>query len=260
MDQPIPSQDLVHAANAGNVEAQCELGIWYAEQRDEKSINQAKEMLLRAHEQGSVRAAHNLGVMEQATDPNSALRYFEEAAHNGYIPSMCAIGYLLWNRGEWKQATPWLSEAAKKGDVPSKYALAKIIIDTEKSELYHSAFQLAREAAETGFAEAQALLATIFHEGLGIEMSPPDAVYWWQRAAYNDHAGAQAMLGVAYHIGKVFEKDIVQAAQWIMRSARQGNEIGVVYWNDIADKLTDEQYEEAKAFARRPLIGDEPDK
>jgi hypothetical protein len=62
---------------------------------------------------------------------------------------------------------------------------------------------------------------------------------------------------VAYHIGKVFEKDIVQAAHWIMRSARQGNQIGVMYWDDLAKELTDEQYEEAKVLARRPLASED---
>lgn len=109
------------------------------------------------------------------------------------------------------------------------------------------------EQAEAGDVAAQTLLGTLFHEGDGIERSPPDAMYWWQRAAYNGHSGAQAMLGVGYHIGNVVEKDIVQAAQWIMRSARQGNELGVVYWDSLSKELTEDQYQEALKYARRPL-------
>ena len=96
-----------------------------------------------------------------------------------------------------------------------------------RSELQNPSIQSLTSRAESGDVEAQTLLGTIFHEGDGVERSPPDAIYWWQRAAFNGHAGAQAMLGVAYHVGIVFEKDVVQAAQWIMRSARQGNELAV---------------------------------
>ena len=109
-------------------------------------------------------------------------------------------------------------------------------------------------AAEAGDASAQTLLGTNFHEGTGVERSPPDAVYWWQRAAFNGHPGAQIMLGVAYHVGNVFEKDVVQAAQWTMRSARQGNELAIAYWESLSKELTDEEYEEAKVHARRPLV------
>ncbi|WP_309678437.1 tetratricopeptide repeat protein [Polaromonas sp.] len=117
-----------------------------------------------------------------------------------------------------------------------------------------SSLQALIEAAESGDTDAQALLGTTFHEGNGTERSPPDAVYWWQRAAFNGHAGAQAMLGVSYHVGIVFEKDIVQAAQWIMRSARRGNGLAITYWDSLSKELTDEQYEEAKVHARRPLV------
>lgn len=108
-------------------------------------------------------------------------------------------------------------------------------------------------AAEGGDSVAQTLLATKFHEGEGVERSPKDAFYWWQQAAFNDHPGAQAMLGVAYHTGVSCEADLGQAAQWVMRSARQGNEIGVLYWDSLSKELTDTQYEEAKVQSRRPL-------
>lgn len=108
-------------------------------------------------------------------------------------------------------------------------------------------------SAESGDVQSQALLATCFHEGDGVDRSPPDALYWWQRAALNDHPGAQLMLGVAYHIGTIFEKDIVMAAQWVMRSARQGNPLSVTYWGSLEKELSDEQYQEALKHARRPL-------
>jgi hypothetical protein len=109
-------------------------------------------------------------------------------------------------------------------------------------------------AAESGDTAAQTLLATRFHEGDGIERSPPDAVYWWQRAAFNGHSGAQFMLGVTYHVGVVLDKDIVQAAQWVMRSARQGSELAITYWSSLSGELTEEQYQEALMHARRPLV------
>lgn len=253
MDPAIPPQDVAQAAQDGVAEAQCELAVWHARQEGAEHAEEAKRWFLRAHAQGSARAAYNLGVLLRDSDPQAAVGYFEESANADYQLAQRALGYMLWESGDWKAALPWLSQAAVKRDPPSEYAIAKIIIDEKNPDLYEMALKAANLAASAGFVNTQALLATIFHEGLGIDRSPPDAAYWWQRAAFNGHAGAQAMLGAAYHVGNVFPKDIVQEAHWIIRSCRQGNELAIAYWEKLSAELTDEQYAEAMALARRPL-------
>jgi hypothetical protein len=187
-----------------------------------------------------------------------ASKYFEEAAKAGYVLAMRALGYLHWTQGDPKAAWPWLSLAAERDDAHAKYALAQIVVDSELISGFDLAFRMAVQSAESGVPEAQALLATMFHEGLGTVQSPSDAVYWWQRAAFNGHPGAQAMLGLTYHTGTVFDKDLVQAAHWMMRACGQGNEIANSYWTSLSRELSDEQYSEAMALVRRPLESTEP--
>ena len=248
-----PSQDQIDKASLGDPDSQCELGIWYANQGTAESASIARDWFLRAKEQGSARANHNLGVLSRASDPTEAFSYFEAAANAGYVLSMRAIGLILADDGDMKAAWPWLAKAAEEGDGPSKYALAKYLVDSEDEHHQRVCHRLALEAANDGNVDAQALLGTIFHEGIGTERSPPDATYWWQRAAFSSHAGAQMMLGAAYHTDDVFKKDIVQEAHWIIRSCRQGNELAINYWETLSKELSDEQYAEALALVRRPL-------
>ena len=253
MEPPTLPPNVVQAAHNGEADAQCELAIWHARQDGPDHAAQAKDWLLRAHAQGNSRAAYNLGVLLRDSDQQAALRYLEESASADYTLAQRAIGYMLWDNGDWKGALPWLGKAAVRRDAASEYAVAKIILDAEEPELYGTAVKAASLAAEAGFVDAQALLATIFHEGLGVDRSPPDAAYWWQRAAFNGHAGAQCSLGTSHHLGIAVPKDIVQAAQWIIRSCRQGNELAIAYWDRLSAELTDRQYEDAMDLARRPL-------
>lgn len=240
-------------ANLGDPDAQCELGIWYAGQDIPDAASIAKEWFLRAKDRGSARASHNLGVLTRGSSAAEAVSHFETAANAGYVPSMSAIGLILVDEGDMKAALPWLEKAIQGGDTPSKFALAKYLVDSDVEHLQQICHRLALEAANDGNVAAQALSGTIFHEGIGTKRSPTDAAYWWQRAAFNGHAGAQMMLGATYHTDGVFKKDFVQEAHWIIRSCRQGNELAINYWETLSKELTDEQYAEALALAKRSL-------
>ncbi|MGH6806505.1 MAG: tetratricopeptide repeat protein, partial [Ensifer adhaerens] len=69
-------------------------------------------------------------------------------------------------------------------------------------------------AARGGHVGAQGRLATIYHEGPGVERNPKEAFRWWYSAAQQRHHGAQMMLAASYELGIVVEADLEEAAYW----------------------------------------------
>lgn len=77
--------------------------------------------------------------------------------------------------------------------------------------------------AESGDAEAQAALAGLYAQGLGVAADPSRAADWFRRAAEQGHTIAQLNLGDHYARGLGVKRDPVQAWVWLSLAARQGN-------------------------------------
>lgn len=66
---------------------------------------------------------------------------------------------------------------------------------------YKEAFELYRQAAEQGDAEAQNKLANMYNAGENVKKNPKQAVEWYQKAADQGYANAQSNLALAYDQG-----------------------------------------------------------
>nr|WP_256364287.1 hypothetical protein [Ensifer sp. ZNC0028] len=90
-------------------------------------------------------------------------------------------------------------------------------------------------------------MATIYHEGLGVERDPEKAFRWWYSAARQNHRGAQLMVAAAYVGGTVVKADLSEAAYWASlshlnaRGDPQQLELVDPYYRSVLNKLTDEQ-------------------
>lgn len=84
----------------------------------------------------------------------------------------------------------------------------------DREENYAAAYYWNGLAARGGHVGAQGRLATIYHEGLGVERNPKEAFRWWYSAAQQRHHGAQMMLAASYELGIVVEADLEEAAYW----------------------------------------------
>lgn len=86
------------------------------------------------------------------------------------------------------------------------------------------AFQLYREAAELGHAEAQYAVASYYHDGDGeIEQDHGKAREWFLKAASQGHAKSQFNIGVMFHLGRGGSVDHFAAAEWYGEAAEQGH-------------------------------------
>ena len=94
--------------------------------------------------------------------------------------------------------------------------------DAYREKAYAKAAELWRPLAETGDAEAQYSLGTLYAEGKGVEQNDATAFLWFQRAANQGVAAAQYNLGASYATGAGIGKSDVDAARWFRRAADQG--------------------------------------
>ncbi|HED17600.1 MAG TPA: hypothetical protein ENI64_12405 [Gammaproteobacteria bacterium] len=78
--------------------------------------------------------------------------------------------------------------------------------------------------SDQGHADAQFYLATMYHEGKGVEQDYLQAAYWFRAASNQGHAKAQFNLGNAYKHGRGVKKDDWLALTWWKRSALQSYE------------------------------------
>ena len=91
------------AAEQGEVHAQYNLGIMYANGRGVKQdLFNAKEWYQKAADQGYAKAQYNLGVMYEEgrgvkQDYFKAVEWWQKAADQGYAPAQYNLGFMYYN-------------------------------------------------------------------------------------------------------------------------------------------------------------------
>jgi uncharacterized protein len=239
----VPPDDLRLAAEAGDAEAQADLGRWYAEKAADSGS--AETWFTRAVEQGLPRAMHNIGVLRrEAGHRVEAEDWFLRAAQAGWLNSLVALAMLREEAGDIREALTFYNQAAEAGHAVAQYILARKLIETGREEHYASARRMFERAAANGEAAAKTYLGTIYHEGLGVERDPEQAAFWFLEAAREGHPGGQFMIGCAYHLGVGVALDRVEAAWWLTQSKAQGNELADIYFPRVEGELTAEERSE----------------
>ena len=87
---------------------------------------------------------------------------------------------------------------------------------------YTDAFKLLKPIAERGDAEAQCIVANMYHLGLGLERDVPEAVKYYKKAAAQGYGVASNNLGTIFTIGDGdIAIDRVEAEKWFQKSKEQ---------------------------------------
>ncbi|MDF1536591.1 MAG: tetratricopeptide repeat protein [bacterium] len=149
--------ELKSAAEAGNAEAQTQLGLLMAtgEHLDE-DLEGAFSWFLKAAQQGEVTAMFNLGIM------------FDKG---------------LGTRADPGEAALWFWQAAEQGDLGARMKLGSMIILGRGFTEGSSAIRAIAASAEKGHPYAQAFLAKLYLDGLGLGQSDELAEKWFRLAA-----------------------------------------------------------------------------
>jgi TPR repeat protein len=237
-----PASDLLKLAEAGDARAQNAVGRFYAEQDlDETVVSLAEGWLRRAADQGLVEAKHNLGVLAwRAGDIELAIEWFLRGIGGYWVPSRTALGALFERYGTIDQATNAYEQAAERGNAEAQDALGRINFALETKAGYKSARKWSELASEQGIASADARLAIIYHEGLGVRRDPRRAASYFLRAARLGHLHAQFMLGIAYECGAGVAVNFLESAFWLSRAASSRHPIADHYLKTrVAPRLTE---------------------
>lgn len=105
-----------------------------------------------------------------------------------------------------------------------------------EKEDYMTAYQVFKNLAEEGNAEAQHNLAILYKQGKGVMQDSALAFTWFSKAAEQGLADAEYYLGHLYDSGEGVEKNAAVAFNWYSKAAEKGNplaqtNLGVMYAN-----------------------------
>ncbi|MGM9992821.1 MAG: tetratricopeptide repeat protein [Candidatus Bruticola sp.] len=77
--------------------------------------------------------------------------------------------------------------------------------------------------AESGYADAQQLLAQCYYKGEGVECNMSKALFWLKKAAEQGRSDAEYKVGCIFDQDKVGPRNPKEAMLWYERSAKQGH-------------------------------------
>ena len=221
---------LIAKANAGNIEAICELAGRYNE-GDGVPEDKAKafELYRKAAESGDATAQFNLGYyyfygVVVPEDKTKALELYVKAADSGCAEAQYILGQCYFNGDfmpEDKSAAIKLwHKAADQGNAEALNALAYSYNDgkgTPKDKV--KAVELWRKAAELGYSVAQFNLGMCYFNGEGVPEDKAEAVKWYRKAAGQGYPEAQYNLGMCYFNGVCVPEDKAEAIKWCRMAA-----------------------------------------
>jgi uncharacterized protein len=223
------------AAEQGDAQAQCWLGICYArglcvEQDDEKAVYWYSE----AAKRGSAQAQHNLGYsFENGRKPLSksmreANRWYRRAALRDFALAQYSLGLSYLHGRELPQnaelANRWFARAAQKDCPIAQVALGYSYEKGRGVDVsYSKAVELYETAAKAGNTQGQHNYAHMLQNGFGVERNLSEASRWYLAAAEQGVAVAQDNLANMYMDGSGVEKDLTEAVKWRRKAAEQGH-------------------------------------
>jgi TPR repeat protein len=122
------------------------------------------------------------------------------------------------------------------------------LTDAEKKQ-----FQQIKSRAESGDAQAQLSLGSMYASGIGVGRDLFKAAKWHRKAAEQGLARAQLRVAYEYAFGDGVKTDHVEAAKWLRRAADQGladaqYQLGFCYIN--GDGVTENHVEAVKWYRK----------
>jgi uncharacterized protein len=115
---------------------------------------------------------------------------------------------------------------------------------------YDTAAKLFKALAERGDVQAEFFLGGMYLSGTGVPRDYAQALKWSRMAAEHGSTAAQFNLGKMYELGEGVPQDYVQAHVWFSLSASSGDEQATRMRDQMANKMTYDQIQEARRRAK----------
>jgi TPR repeat protein len=114
-----------------------------------------------------------------------------------------------------------------------------------------------RRAADQGLALSQFGLGAMYQDGNGVGRDPAEAARWYRLAADQGHEDAQYNLALMYEAGNGMPQDYVEAYIWYSLATANGIALADEGRNQLAQKMTADEIEEAERLAREWMEADQ---
>ncbi|TNH89340.1 hypothetical protein CF138_04580 [Aeromonas hydrophila] len=244
---PIKITELIKNAEAGDADAQFNLGLSYRYGKSiEQDYNKALTWYLKAAEQGHADAQNSLGTMYEngyGVEKNDceAANWYRKSAEKNNASAQANLGSLYKHGRCVKQsddeAIYWFRKAAANGSPRGQYNLGLMYRHARGVEQnYVEAVNWYRKAALQDYEAAQCNLGWMYQNGLGVKKSDRDAVNWYRKAAELDNAQAQYNLGSMYRNGRGIKQSDSDAVLWYEKAIKNGHaqagiSLGLMYMN-----------------------------
>jgi TPR repeat protein/predicted Ser/Thr protein kinase len=266
-------QNMIDEANAGDVNVQYDLGLFYryGHFMDEPDEEKGFEWCLKAAKNGL--AAAQLCVADLyhygwgvEVDFEQALYWYQAAAGQDLEMAMSAIGS-MYDLGEGvpedkQMAVKWFLQAAELEHVLAQNALGwkyKVGFEGTEADLLESARWFLR-AAEQGDADSQLQVGYCYRYGEGLERDYVECVQWFRLAAEQGLPEAQRALAICYDEGTGVVRNSFEALRWMNEAVRNGDgpaHTWLGYWNMMAENDLPTDYKKAVSYFREAVeLGD----
>lgn len=152
-----------------------------------------------------------------------AIDYFRKTASSKDVESQYVFGYQNEQRGDLKTAMMWYRNAAEQGFAPAQARFACALEDGEGIEKdVTKAVHWNRAAAAQGIASAQFNLARAYIMGRGVAPDLNQGMFWIREAAIREFPLAEINMGIAHREGFFLPKDEAAGMFWHQRAAEHG--------------------------------------
>ena len=239
---------LMKAAEGGNPQAQCDLGMLYYQGRCvTKDQANAAKWFTQAAIAGWPMAQWNLALCYidgtgVARDYDQALYWLGEATAKGFMPQfgkMCADSENGWKDKPFMTYLTGMSlYFSEAKDIDGAYAMfkeiRKEIVEAQtmmsvclanknyKKPNPKKAVKELTKAAETGNAVARFYLAALYEAGNGTDKDTDKALELYQASANSGYAVAQCYLGDLFFEGRMVSQNYMEAVRYYQMAEAQG--------------------------------------
>ena len=229
-DPSMPLAEATRRAEAGDADAQYELGMIYAEGRQGVKPDEAKAAaLFRKAGIKHPRAAYYAGSYEiLAGRKTEGMAWYRQAAQLGDPDALYNMGRaaMLGEYGVAKdpaQAIRWLQAGYEAGDGQAAMALGVIYDAGEAAPKdYKRAFELFQFAADLGERRAMYMLGKAYDEGLDVEKDKWQAGRWYLLGAQMGDGDAMLRYGMLFAGNGGLPEDSSKTFTWARKAAAAG--------------------------------------
>lgn len=226
--------------------------------KDEKK---AFDLMKAAADQGHADAIGGVGYFYSIglvvpKDDMLAIEWFRKGAEKGSAKSQLNLGKMLLEgkagaavdaESSRVQGLQWIAKSADQGLSEAQLSYGKVLYfgDHGQPQDYKKAMIYLKPAAESGMAEAQNMLGSMYECGSGIPIDETSALKWYRKAALQGHSRAQANLGML--LGPLVEnrETRIEALAWLLMASQQQQVTAIKALADATPALKAGELEEA---------------